>query len=264
MILVLPPPTTFARHNSSQNGMQRIQQEERNNRRTNKSISKVILALIRASRRPSKASTVIVYSQYTTLESEESTPSWTSSYMYSSSLSKSARLCLKLFLFPVVLLGAAIIFPVNVFFVRILLGDLLIGQMLHYPFLHLRLCLRMVEGLLHPRLGMALGSSQQTSASSLRDHVDYTRLINGVRCFFYFHFLWVDKLLTCCWRLFQLVNNHITGTTTFETQNTVALEGTYYIDKVFLLFDFALLLDCLFCYLTAPNKYFIVMYKYKS
>ena len=41
----------------------------------------------------------------------------------------------------------------------------------------------MVEGLLHPRLGMALGSSQQASATSLRDHEDYTRPINGVCVF---------------------------------------------------------------------------------
>ena len=45
----------------------------------------------------------------------------------------------------------------------------------------------MVEGLLHPRLGMALGSSQQASATSLRDHEDYTRPINGV-CFFFHSF----------------------------------------------------------------------------
>ena len=36
----------------------------------------------------------------------------------------------------------------------------------------------MVEGLLYPRLGMALGSSQQASATSFRN--GYTRPINGV------------------------------------------------------------------------------------
>ena len=39
----------------------------------------------------------------------------------------------------------------------------------------------MVEGLLHPRLGMALADSHQASLASLRDNEDYTRPINGVR-----------------------------------------------------------------------------------
>ncbi|KAF8157202.1 hypothetical protein B0H34DRAFT_675514 [Crassisporium funariophilum] len=38
----------------------------------------------------------------------------------------------------------------------------------------------LAEGLLHPRLGMALDHSQQASATSLRDHEDYTRPINGL------------------------------------------------------------------------------------
>ena len=37
----------------------------------------------------------------------------------------------------------------------------------------------MKDGLLHPRLGMALADSQQTSLVSLRDNEDYTRPING-------------------------------------------------------------------------------------
>ncbi|KDR66531.1 hypothetical protein GALMADRAFT_232408 [Galerina marginata CBS 339.88] len=56
----------------------------------------------------------------------------------------------------------------------------------------------MVEGLLHPRLGQKLGPSRQASATSLRDHEDYTRPINGL----------VNN------------NNHLRSTTTFETQHT--------------------------------------------
>ncbi|PPR00181.1 hypothetical protein CVT24_005079 [Panaeolus cyanescens] len=56
----------------------------------------------------------------------------------------------------------------------------------------------MVEGLLHPRLQMSAGLPHQASVTSLRDHEDYTRPING------------------------LVNNHIRSTTTFDTHDTMS------------------------------------------
>lgn len=55
----------------------------------------------------------------------------------------------------------------------------------------------MIEGLLHPRLGMALADSHQASLASLRDNEDYTRPINGL-----------------------LLNSHLRSTTTLETQDT--------------------------------------------
>ena len=83
-------PPTFVGHSSSlEYGRQRTQQlEEKRNQqdRANKSFFQVILARIRASRRPSNASILKAYSQCTMLESEESIPSRTSSYMYSPSL----------------------------------------------------------------------------------------------------------------------------------------------------------------------------------
>ena len=85
------PPTAFVGGNSSsfERDAQRIQQQQREERdqedRTNKSISQVILARIRASRRSSNSS-VKAYSQCTTLDSDGSTPSRASSYMYSPSL----------------------------------------------------------------------------------------------------------------------------------------------------------------------------------
>lgn len=41
----------------------------------------------------------------------------------------------------------------------------------------------MAEGLLHPRLSLSHGQSHQASLTSLRDHEDYTRPINGVSLF---------------------------------------------------------------------------------
>jgi hypothetical protein len=41
----------------------------------------------------------------------------------------------------------------------------------------------MAEGLLHPRLSLSQGQSHQASLTSLRDHEDYTRPINGVSLF---------------------------------------------------------------------------------
>ena len=109
--------------------------------------------------------------------------------MYSPSL---INLPIKLFLFPVVLLEAVIIFPlaVNISFLfvtsTILLGLLRWPDVTLFPPAPSPVptdTSSMVEGLLHPRLGMALGSSQEASATSIRDHEDYTRPINGV-CFF--------------------------------------------------------------------------------
>jgi len=40
---------------------------------------------------------------------------------------------------------------------------------------------RTPEGLLHPHLGLRLGLVNQDSASSLGDHMDYSRPIGGVR-----------------------------------------------------------------------------------
>jgi hypothetical protein len=54
----------------------------------------------------------------------------------------------------------------------------------------------MIEGLLHPRLGIALADSYQASLASLRDNEDYTRPINGL-----------------------LLNSHLRSTTTLGTQD---------------------------------------------
>ncbi|CAA7268643.1 unnamed protein product [Cyclocybe aegerita] len=54
----------------------------------------------------------------------------------------------------------------------------------------------MIEGLLHPRLSMAVNLTQQPSLTSLRDHEDYSRPISGV------------------------INNHLRSTSTFDSQET--------------------------------------------
>ncbi|KAF9479490.1 hypothetical protein BDN70DRAFT_932550 [Pholiota conissans] len=58
----------------------------------------------------------------------------------------------------------------------------------------------MVEGLLHPRLGLGQGQNHQASMTSLRDHEDYSRPISG------------------------LVNNHLRSTTTFDIQDNSDVE----------------------------------------
>jgi hypothetical protein len=183
------PPTAFVADPSPEHVVQRIQQyqeELRQQDRADKTISQVILARLRASRRPSVTPTVQTYSQFTAIGSEESRAP---SYLYSPSL-----------LNPPVSISQSI--P------RLYVPSNTLNQ--HLP-LHHRLDITlppspvptenssMVEGLLHPRLGMALASSQQASATSLRDHVDYTRPINA------------------------LVHNYLKSTTTFETQDTVDL-----------------------------------------
>jgi hypothetical protein len=203
------PPTAFVGRNSSleygteriQQQQQQQQQEERNQQdRTNKSLSQVILARIRASRRTSNASTVKAYSQCTTLESEGSVPSRTSSYMYSPSL-LNPPISMSQTVVPLprgVTTRSSYTFP-SQHILPPLRRDTS-RALLRWPDVTLPPpspaaspvptdTSSMVEGLLHPRLGMALGSSQQASAASLRDHEDYTRPINGVCFFLLFFFL---------------------------------------------------------------------------
>ena len=213
------PPTAFVGRESSLEydtqltRIQQQQQEERNQQdRANKSISQVILARIRASRRTSDGSTIKAYSQCTTIESEGSAPSRRSSNMYSPSLLNP----------PISMSMTAPHSPY---------GGTSSTTRSSYTFHSGLLPLRqdaattskgivrwpdvgipprppsipspvptdtssMVEGLLHPRLGMALASSQQASSMSLRDHEDYTRPINGVS-FFVSLFFCVPHLLMC-------------------------------------------------------------------
>ena len=210
------PPTAFVEGSSrlGYNNTQRIeeqppQQEEQEERiqedRANKSISQVILARIRASRRSSNGSTVNAYSQCTTLESEEEeSPSRTSStHMYSPSLLNPPISMSQTFPHPRgVNTRNSSTFPAQPHLVPFR-QDTFRGQLARWPDVGGTLpppplpsapspvptdSSSMVEGLLHPRLGMALGSSQQASATSLRDHEDYTRPINGVCSFFFLLF----------------------------------------------------------------------------
>ena len=206
------PPTAFVGRNSSleygtertpppQQQQQQQQVEEQNQRyRGNRSLSQIILARILASRRSSNASTEKAYSQCTTLESEESAPSRTSSHMYSPSL-----------LNPPIAMSQTVVPPRTSYtFPRQHLlptprQDTSRG-LVRWPMADVTLpppfpaapspvptdTSSMVEGLLHPRLGMALGSSQRASAMSLRDHEDYTRPINGV-CFPFVFFMADEK-----------------------------------------------------------------------
>lgn len=184
------PPTAFVlgRNSSLEYSSQRIQQyqEEQNQQdRADKSISQAIFARLRASRRSSIAPTVKAYSQCT-IESEESAPSRAPSYMSPSLLN------------PPISMSQTV--PRRV--------DSNYATLIHHPSLNQEAhdtfeglgwldvlppapspaptdTSSMVEGLLHPRLGMALAPSQQGSATSLRDHEDYTRPINGVRSFIF-------------------------------------------------------------------------------
>ena len=198
------PPTAFVGRNSSleygtqpiQHQQQQQQQPEEQNQQDhgNKSLSQVILARIRASRRSSNASTVKAYSQCTTLESEESAPSRTSSYMMYSPSLLNPPISMSQTVVPLprggVTRGSHTNFPSP----PSLRQDTSSRGVLRWPDVSILpppspspvptdTSSSMVEGLLHPRLGMALASSQQASATSLRDHEDYTRPINGV-CFF--------------------------------------------------------------------------------
>jgi hypothetical protein len=180
------PPTALllGRDPNLEYSTQRIQQNQQD--RMDKSISPVILARLRASRGPSITPTVKPYPQCTTIGSEESTPSRALSYLYSPSL-----------LNPPIAMSRTV--P---FLSRGVTGSNYTSDNTH---LSLRQGARdtsaelcwpdvtlppapspvsttssMVEGLLHPRLGMALAPSQQASAASFRDYEDYTRPINGV------------------------------------------------------------------------------------
>ena len=179
------PPTTFVYDSSPEHVTQRIQQhqEEQNRQdRAYKTISQVILARLRASRRPSTTvPTVETHSQSMTIGSEESQAP---SYLYSPSL-----------LNPPISISQPQSVP------RLYVPSITLNQHLplhtlpHPPSPVQTDASSMVEGLLHPRLGMALASSQQASATSLRDHVDYTRPINGV-CPLLPSSLYTDNLLS--------------------------------------------------------------------
>jgi len=219
------PPTAFIGRNSGlEDDTQRIQQQQQEEQdqqdRANKSISQVILARIRASRRSSDASTVKAYSRCTTIESEGSIASRASSYYSPSLLNPPISMSMTV-PHPGGVTRSSYTFSSQHFIPlrqdtstsspRGLVRWPDVGTPpappppLPPPFPSAPSPVptdtsSMVEGLLHPRLGMAMGSSQQASATSLRDNEDYTRPING------------------------LVNNHIMrSTTTFETQNTVDL-----------------------------------------
>ena len=215
-----PPAAFVGRGSSLEYGTQRIQrhQEERDQQDpAMKSISQNILARLRASRRPSTATTVKAYSQCTTIGSEESAPSRAPSYMYSPSL-----------LNPPISMSQTVPLP------RGVARSSYTTTTTFFPSQHLPLrqdasskgsrwpdvvvttippspspvstmdTSSMVEGLLHPRLGMALGTSQQASATSLRDHEDYTRPINGV-CYLLSFFFLVDKLILSFYSLLTII-----------------------------------------------------------
>jgi len=185
------PPTAFVSRRDSglEYGTKRIQQhqeEQKQQDRADKSISQIILARLRASRTPS---TVKAYSQCTTLTSEESAPSRAPSYVYSPSLSN-PHISLPQTLLPRGVTGGSYATPNQRPHHRQGVGDTSEGLLWHGATLpHAPSpaptdTSSMVEGLLHPRLGMVLAQSQQASATSLRDHEDYTRPINGVSLFF--------------------------------------------------------------------------------
>lgn len=185
------PPTAFVGRDSSlEYGTQRIQhyQEEQNQQdRANKSLSQVILARIRASRRLSTSSTVKAYSQCTTTtESEESAASRAPSYMYSPSLLNPPISMSQTVPLPRGVTRSSYTFPSQHLPHRqdeVRWPDVVVTLPPSPSPVSTADTSSMVEGLLHPRLGMALGSSQQASATSLRDHEDYTRPINGVCVF---------------------------------------------------------------------------------
>lgn len=180
-----PAALVLGRDPSLESSTQRIQQ----NQQDRKSISPVILARLRASRGPSTTPTVKPYSQGTTIGSEESTPSRAPSYLYSPSLLNP----------PISIEGRSETrypsrgvtgsnYTSDNAHLSLRQGARDTSTELYWPDVTLPPApspvptdtSSMVEGLLHPRLGMALASSQQASAASLRDYEDYTRPINGV------------------------------------------------------------------------------------
>ena len=131
------------------------------------------------------------YSHCTTLESEESTPSWTSSYMYSP-VPRPRGVARSSYNFMSISSSSSEYFQSTCSLARC--------YILPPPPAPSPVptdTSSMMEGLLHPRLGMALGSSQQASATSPRDHEDCIRPIN--RGFFF-----ADKLI-CCWYVFLII-----------------------------------------------------------
>lgn len=179
-------PTGFAlgRDSSLEFATQRIQEHQETQTRQDRAdqtISQIILARLR---RQSIATTVKSSSQYTTNNSEESLDSSRPQHLYSPSLLNPPMIVPAFYQGPT---GS----PPDI---RINQHPFHKGASVTLPRVSpLPSTSSMVEGLLHPRLGMALAHSQQASYASLRDHEDYTRPING------------------------LVNNHIQSTTTFET-----------------------------------------------
>ena len=179
-------PTGFAlgRDSSLEYATQRIQEHQENERqqdRADQSISQIILARVRR-----QSTTTVKSSQSTTIRSEESDLSRARSHIYSPSLLNPPMII------PEFYQGLTGSTPDNVINQHSHLhkggGE---SEKLFSPGATLRPAppllstdaSSMVEGLLHPRLGMALAHSQRASSMSLRDHEDYTRPINGV-CFF--------------------------------------------------------------------------------
>ena len=75
----------------------------------------------------------------------------------------------------------------------------------------------MVEGLLHPRLGLALALSARASTMSLRDHEDYSRPISGVSLFHSTQGLHLTST-------FQQIFNRVRSTGTYDGQS-ITTEG---------------------------------------
>jgi hypothetical protein len=178
------PPIAFvsARDSSLEYATQRIQQHQEDQKqqdRVDQSISQIILGRLR---RASTATTVKSHSQCTTIKSEESGSSRAPSHTYSPSLLNPPMIVPGLYLPQ----GVTSYTPDNMIQQRHQGADenplwpsVTLPPISPVPSTD---TLSMVEGLLHPRLGMALAHSQQASFTSLRDHEDYTRPINGV-CF---------------------------------------------------------------------------------
>jgi len=188
------PPTGFAlgRDSSLEYATQRIQEhqeKERQQDRADQTISQIILARLRRQ----STTTTVKSSQSTTIRSEESGSSRTRSHTYSPSLLNPPMSI------PEFYQGLTGSTPDNTIYQHSHLhkgggeNEKLFSPGATLPPLLSTDASSMVEGLLHPRLGMALAHSQRASSMSLRDHEDYTRPING------------------------LVNNHIQSTTTFDT-----------------------------------------------
>ena len=166
---------------------------EKSKNTTDQTISQITLARIR---RPSTATTS--HSQCTMIRSEESDSSRAQSYTYSPSLLNPPMVVPGLYP-PQGIAGSSGYTPDhNRHYYRHQGTGETPTETLFWPSVTLPPipstddASSMVEGLLHPRLGMALAHSQQASSTSLRDHEDYSRPINGV-CFFF----WALPFFSC-------------------------------------------------------------------